>query len=493
MATSLREPVAGNEGAGGAGGSSESGPGGFYGEPAPAAFALPFQGWLLLADAVAESTPQTADVMTAAAYLAQSALEERLPELIDEIRDVLTGSGFASGAVEGLRSALLSNRLAFSLEAVVDELAGIYADLGEENHLRSGDSPLQLADAAIDAFLDTELAGPDARTVYTDMAAQVKQQYRKPRWWASCSLDLPSVLDQPPIHCARRGFRRGSDRLVAVEWTYRMRALTGFDGNVTGQGPVGTVAAGGGYRDSIDELRPKYYLDTLLAPSTGLAFGLSLSEGRGWRWADKVARALDRQRTNIAGKVGQHVQDARAKIDTLLTAAQIPAYVIHPVIGLMVSAAHVLVDFISNFLVKSLRTVNLTSWAIWHTAVMGRARVPISVFTLSSPDRDNPELHYIRSGQDGFTASDDYGAYEGYMDQARFMIGTSEPPDAEFDPGFFDLAERTRRPLTWLDPMRPNGGFRILVPHRAPGSKASYASALRVDVGLEEMPDVYSI
>ena len=88
--------------------------------------------WLALADAVADAAPHTAELMTAAAYLAQSALEERLPDLIRQLSDVLTGSGFSSGAVEGVRSALLANRLAFTPEAVTDELVSLYADLGED-------------------------------------------------------------------------------------------------------------------------------------------------------------------------------------------------------------------------------------------------------------------------------------------------------------------------------------------------------------------------
>ncbi len=495
MTTSEPELALSDEGAGGAAGSSNSGS--VYGEPAPAVFALPFLGWLALADAVAQTEPGTAEMMTAAAYLAQSALEERLPELIRQLGDVLTGSGFSSGAVEGVGSALLANRLAFTPEALADELAGLYSDLGQEHRLRlrrgRGDGTLLLADAAIEGFLDSDLAGPEARSVYNDMAGRARR-YIKPHWWASCSLDLPAVLAQPPIHCARPGFKVG-DRLVAREWTYRGRVLTGFDGQVAGRGPVGLVTAGGGYRDSIDSPNPQYYWDTLNAPSSGLAFGLSLSEGRAWRWADKVAGALEGQRENIEAKVGQEVQGAQARINDLLAAAQLPAYLLHPVIGLMVTAARAVVELISNFLVKSLGDKSLTSCAIWHTAVMGRRRVPISVFTLSLPGKSNP-LHYVRSGQDHsarFTASDDYGADPGYLDRARFMIGASKPPDAEFDAGFFDLSERSGRPLAWRDPRKPNGGFRILVPHRAPGTKASYVSALRVDVGLEQRPEMFHL
>lgn len=481
-------------GAGGSGGLSGTDSGAFHGEPAPAVFALPFQGWLALADAVADTAPDTADLMTAAAYLAQSALEERLPGLVHQLSDVLTGSGFSSGAVEGVCSALLANQLAFTPEAVTDELASLYSDLDDDHPLRRGDGPLQMADAAIEAFLDSDLAGPDAHTVYDDTAARVKQCVQ-PHWWASCSLDLPSVLAQPPIRCARPGFRV-SDQLIAREWTYRGRVLTGFKGSVKGRGPVGTVTAKGGYRDSIDSVKPQYYWDTLNTPSSGLAFGLSLSEGRAWPWADKVSRALNGRRTNIVAKIGQEVRGAQTRIGDLLTAAQVPAYFLHPVMGLMVTAARVVAELISGFLVKSLGDKNLTNWAIWHTAVMGQDRVPISVFTLSLPGENTPELHYVRSSQapsGGFTASDDYGADPGFLDHARFMIGASELPATEFDNVFFDLTERTGKPLTWRDPLKPNGGFRILVPHRARGTKASYVSALRVDVRLEERPKVFQL
>ena len=71
------------------------------------------------------------------------------------------------------------------------------------------------------------------------------------------------------------------------------------------------------------------------------------------------------------------------------------------------------------------------------------------------------------------------------------MIGASVLPYGEFNDAFFDLTDCSRQPLVWREPMKTNGGFRILVPHRASGTKASYVSALRVDVQLEEHPKVY--
>ena len=493
MGTTTLERVSG-EGAGGTGGPSGSNSGSFYGEPAPAVFARPFLGWLALADAVADTAPDTAELMTAAAYLAQSALEERLPDLIGPLSDVLANSGFSSGAVEGVRSALLANRLAFTPQAVTDELVSLYADLGEEHQLRSGDGPLQLVEAAIEGFLDSDLAGPNARTVYDNMADRAAQ-YRHPHWWASCSLDLPSVLGtaKPPIYCARPGWHRRLDRLAALEWTYRGTVSTGFNGELAGRGPVGVVTAGGGYRDSIDDLKLNRYWDTLSVPSTGLAFGLSLSEGLALRWASKVAKALEGRRADIEGIIGKQVGGARARIDTLLAAAKIGTFFIHPVVGLMVTAAHAVVEAIFDCLVKTLSVKNLTTWGIWHTAVMGQRHVPISVFTLSSPGAGTPGLQYLRAGKDPaeLIASDDYGADPGYLSQARFMIGASELPHGQFNDAFFDLTDRSRQPLVWREPMTTNGGFRILVPHRASGTKASYVSALRVDVQLEERPEQF--
>ena len=82
MSTSTQERAVSGEGAGGTEGSSRFNAGSFYGEPPSAVFARPFLGWLALADAVADTDPDTAELMTAGAYLAQSALEERLPGLI---------------------------------------------------------------------------------------------------------------------------------------------------------------------------------------------------------------------------------------------------------------------------------------------------------------------------------------------------------------------------------------------------------------------------
>jgi hypothetical protein len=257
---------------------------------------------------------------------------------------------------------------------------------------------------------------------------------------------------------------------------------------------VGEVTAGGGYRSSIDYTHPNYYWDTLAVPSSGLAFALSLSEGRSWRWANKVAKAIDGRRTEIGAIVGKQVQGARADIDTLLTAAKLPAFLLHPVVGLMVTAAQAVAQVICAVLVKTLSDKSLTTWAIWHTAVMGQRKVPISVFTLSLPGADTPGLQYLNPGQDPsaeLTASDNYPVYPVFKRQARFMIGASEPPYGQFNDALFDLTDRSAQPpqpLAWREPLETNSGFRILVPHRAPGTKASYVSALRVDVKLETGP-----
>jgi len=465
-----------------------SGSGGLDASPPPAVFAVPFLGWLALADAVGETAPAIAELMTVAAYLARSALEERIPSLIGSLGDLLTTSGFSSGAVDDVHVALLADRLAFKSQAVTEELAACHADLGEEGQLLSGDEPL--VEAVIAAFLDSDVAGPDARAVYDEMAARAAQ-YSKPHWWASCSLDLPSVLGagQPPIHCEQPRFRF-SDRLVALEWTYGGRTFTGFDGKVTGRGPVGTVDAGG-YRDSIDQNRVNYYWNTLDIPSTAQAFRLDLSDGRTWRWANRVARFLDGQGANIRAIMASEVHVAQVKINDLLTAAKFPAQIIHPLLGLMVSAAQALFQVVSKVLVKSLSDRSLTTWAIWHTAVMGHQAVPISVFMLAQPGEATAGLQELTHGGDGsseLTASDDYDADPVFLRKARFMIGESELPRDEFDNGLFKLTARTRQPVAWREPHLDRGGFRILVPHRAPGTKASYVSALRVDVQVGERP-----
>jgi len=436
--------------------------------------------------------------MTAAAYLAQSALEERLPDLIGPLGQLLIASGFSSGAVDSVHSALLADRLAYTPVAVTNELAALYADLGEERQRLTGADPLQLVEAAIGGFLDSDRVGPDARATYEDMAGRVTKTTR-PRWRAACSLDLPSVLGtgKLPIYCAQPG-HRFSNGLVALEWTYGDTLSTGFKGKVAGRGQVGEVTDGGGYRNSIDEARPNYYWDTLAVPSSGLAFALSLSEGRSWRWANKVAEAIAGGRTEIRGIVGKQVQGARADIDTLLTAAKLPAFLLHPIVGLMVTAAQAVAQAVCAALVKTLSDKSLTTWAIWHTAVMGQRKVPISVFTLSVPGADTtPGLQYLNPHQDRsaeLTASDNYPEYPVFMRQARFMIGASEPPYGEFNDALFDLTDRSAQPpqpLAWREPLETNSGFRILVPHRAPGTKASYVSALRVDVKLEQGPAHY--
>jgi len=179
--------------------------------------------------------------------------------------------------------------------------------------------------------------------------------------------------------------------------------------------------------------------------------------------------------------------------------------VVHPLLPLIAVAAKAVVDFVITKVVDMFSETTLTTWMIWHTAIMGSAQVPISVFTLSNSDWGAPGLCRVAQGLNGQPIADNDYQYKPFLERrARFMIGGSSMTPHQFDDRYLALVAASGRPLAWQEPLETNSGLRLLLPHLdrqhasnraglvedphsqlAAKSKASYISAIRAEIHPE--------
>jgi hypothetical protein len=188
----------------------------------------PFAGAIAFADLVAETQSEVGGILAGVAYIAQAAVEEQIPSIAAEIKEVLGPSLSEAGrddcdiAVDELRSGnlpLTAEAIGAQIRAAFGETVTAFAD------------PNRLTDAAIEAFLDSELASAHdghARfeKVKEDVDKIIADTKRKPRWVAFSSLELPSVLDNhAPIYCTRV---KGARHLDALEYTSERQEYNAF-------------------------------------------------------------------------------------------------------------------------------------------------------------------------------------------------------------------------------------------------------------------------
>jgi hypothetical protein len=459
------------------------------------AAATPFDGLLAFADVLSENDPVLADVFVGGAQLAQAVLEEQLPTLLGDVGKLL---GMSRSGIDNLTAALGANTLPFTPEALASDLADAAAEVTKIDPalLAGDDNGRRFIGAAIQGFVDSPQTPDDSRSQY-DRAIDWIQEHATPgafHWRASCALERPSVLGGiTPIRCAATAHRwRGGDRISAMEWTYGRRIFPGFEGTVRTPGPVGAIGPGGGYQKFIDDDHPGYYWDTIDAGTGGWVFALYFTEGARIRLPWKLCATLDAKQPQIDNLIGQQIDRDRGRIQDLLVgvgeaaglSAGVALSAAHPVIPLMAAAAKALVRPVLAQFVKLNSDVNLTTWTIWHTTLLETRRgVPVSIFTIARSDQETPGLCRLKTDAAGQPiADDDYQYDPNIRRQARFMIGHTTLGSPNFDPRYFDLVADKGQPLAWREPLETNSGLRILVPHQAGGSKASYVSALRADV-----------
>jgi hypothetical protein len=456
---------------------------------------LPFEGWAAFADVVSESNPELAGLMAVSADIARAVVEEHSVSFLDQLGGEL---GLSDSALAGIRAEVLAHRLALTPQALSAELAAIFTQVpGDDIQSFTGEDGLRLIGAAIRAFLDSPRAPAPANELYEATLQQVKERAVHPalHWRAACSLEPPGRLGTQPIHCVRLGHPFWDDRLTAVELPYGQAVIESFSGKVEAPGAVG-VGPHGSSEFPIDE-DPIYvskYFDTIRAPTRAWSYTLHMTEGPGYRRASRLAGVLRAHSDEISDLVRMQVERTKDRVESYIKeagnaaggAAAVLATALAPcVIPLAAAAAKAVVTLMVSKLVTVLKEKNHTAWTIWHTTVMAAERVPISIFTLACPGQLSPGLCRLKTDpHQPPSADENYEFDPNERRQARFMVGPSKETKTQIDQDYFDLAAKMGQPIAWQEPYETNSGFRVLLPHRAQESKASYVSAISADVRL---------
>jgi hypothetical protein len=429
--------------------------------------------------------------------------------VIDRVAAIL---GLSSSGREDLSATLRSDNLELTAEAAAELFL---ADPTEEiRALQESAGPYACTDAAIAGLLATRLGSPGASIYEQTQRALSEHQPHTDfvHWRATCSLDLPKVLDggQQPIYCIRRGHQGFGTRLKALEYTYYPQVKSGFDGAVSDSGAV----VGSGYRNDIDTPLPNEFFQSFepLNEGQGWLYALYLFEGTQSKLVAKAVSLLPGQRRKLKDLISQHADSSKHRFGSVLSSLGVPAAMINPVLGLITLAAQQLVTVVVDFLVKRFSETRLTPWTIWHTVLMGSAQVPISIFTIAGREATTPPLcRLVKDSAGQWIPDDKYGGYmAAQQGGCRFMVGETQLPTAGIDATVFDLAATTGQPLAWQEPLQSRGGFRILLPHMnrtldprgdqplgndryknlAAKSEIMYISALRADVHLDFDPAI---
>lgn len=453
--------------------------------------AQPFDGWIALADVVSDTSPTLADLMVALSDAARIAVEDQIPGLVESL---MNRFGLSSAGYEGTVAELRANAIPLNAETAVRNLAASYALLSDEQtDIAEGiaESENGLADAVISEFRKTARLDEGDELFNTTLDA-VKELYGTPQVLleASCSLEQPSGLGVSPIYCAHLAHPNMKDRITAAEYTYGTSIESSFDGNIEHEGSV----VHRGYRPDINEPHLQYFWSTIAPPVRSWAYTLHLNEGPKFRLRSMASaqEILMAHRDDIGKAVQSAVKNSSDRIEGLAkptlqslmgvagAAAAIPF--IHTLIPLAAAAAAAVVKFIVDKIVKATNGGNLTTWTIGHTVVTGSEWVPLSIFTLAHSGP--PGLCRLTFDTTGKPQASDYAVYPDEFRRARFMLGWTNDPKAQFDPAYFGLVAKTGRPLAWREPWEDKSGFRILLPHTRIGSGAMYVTAVRADVRL---------
>ena len=448
------------------------------------AFAEPFQGWMTWADAIAQDAPGIGSLMRLVAQLYRAALEAQAPEYLAGVWEILRSAGIPDRAIHQLADSFLGDVLPVSTDALAEELGSALQDLQPyEREFIDNQRETALVDAATTVFMEGFANTPNSRYSYDALQQWLRNLQSEPKWWVAASVELPSVLGprQHSIFCAKPGHRRG-DRIAVVERTYLGDIVSSLDATVEGRGLVDSE-----YRENIDTLKPHMFWDNVRA-TTGMVYAVQMIESRRNRALRWLGNRLDSNSSQIKDELGKLVDEAKKDVDTALKRSEVPEFIAHSVVGLLVTVARALIERIRRLLARAFADESLTTWMMWHMVALGTNKLPISTFTLTRDGMPGRGLCFFtedpeRPGQ--LFVSNDYESDPGIQRRARFMIGPSEMPDPAFDDRLWDAVADANSAIPWTDPMNDRKGFRVLVPQTADRSAASYVTALRVDLQFQ--------
>jgi GntR family transcriptional regulator len=466
----------------------------------PPLVAQAFAGWELMAEAVAETNPPLASLMSSGALLARAAFEEYVPGLLDELAGILRNGGLARSASDDLLGELAQRlwepRCPFSWQwmlvqhqEAVDEFS---AELPET--LRSEGSLWQMANTAIRRGLEPESAeSPEP--------VEPPQEEAPGEWRIISTLERPSKIGQTgSLFCCRpqRGWR---PHVRLEETTYQQITRTSESSKPVERNQW-VVLAGENGRD-FDRREPPEFAVGLQNPP-GFAKALNTGE-----FVSSAAYFLqldvNKHRQEMVGRfIEQHEQAIRTTAGVALNAAAslIPAGLPLVAVGALNMIPDLIIKTIQAILNRGIAATTLPSWLVQHTVMKVGRQPPTSAVLLHSEELPNDTLVGAQTINGIMQVMDDYGDFRvpQLWPRGRILHGATEPEAADADlpmvvpANLWTWVDVNRRPLVWSDSWEsgrpPTHGFRVLLPFSPLSSGKTgkqpkgphYVAALRVEV-----------
>jgi hypothetical protein len=467
----------------------------------PSLVAQVFEGWEVMAEAVAETDVPLASAMSTGALLARAAFEEQVPKLLDDLAESLRYGGLARSASDDLLGELARRlwepRCPFSTEWMLSQhqkaVDDYTADLPET--LRSERSLLQRANAAIRRAFEPESA--ESRE-----PVEPPEKKAPGEWRIISTVERPGKIGRPgSLLCLKP--QPGwfvQQRVRLEETTYQ-----GITRTSTAKKPIESgrwVALAEDGRD-FEAREPSEYAIGLHNPPafarslgldefvSGAAYFLQLDVG-------EQRQAMVRQ------FIDQNEKAIRATAQVAISAAValIPGALPLVPLGAVGVIQDLIIGTIRAILNRRIAATILPSWLVQHTVIHVGRQPPTSAVLLHSEEQPNVTLVGAQAIDGTMQVARDYGEFPvpQLWPRGRILNGATEPgaPDADLPmvvpADLWNWVDAHRRPLVWSDSWEsgqpPTHGFRVLLPFSPlPSSRTGkqpkgphYVAALRVEV-----------
>jgi hypothetical protein len=470
----------------------------------PSLVAQAFEGWELMADAVAETDAPLASVMSSGALLARAAFEEYVPGLLDELAVILRSDGLTRSASDDLRSELARRlwepRCPFSFEWMLAEhqkaVDDFTANLPETQR---SERLWQMVNAAIRRGLEPESAEPPE---------PVEPPEEPPGEWRIIStLERPSKIGQAgSLFCCtpQWGWRR---HVRLEETTYHRITRTSWPSKPFKRDEW-VVLAGEGGRDFDRREPPEFPVGLHIPPE--LAEALKRDETVSSA-AYFLQLDIGRHRKEIVGQfIEQHKQAIRATADAAINGAAslIPGGQVLVPLGVLPIISDLVIRTIQTILNRRIAATILPSWVVQHTVIKVGRQPPTSAVLLHSEEQPDLTLVGAQTINGTMQVERDYGDFgvPQLWPRGRILHGATQPEAADaalpmiVPADLWTWVDVNRSPLVWSDSWEsgrpPTHGFRVLLPFSpsppTPTAKQPkgphYVVALRVEVYYRALP-----
>jgi hypothetical protein len=464
------------------------------GEPeqaGPSLIAQVLEGWELMAEAVAETDPDLASLMSSGTLVARAAIEQAIPTFIAQLRYFLASTELAPAFQEELIGELSRSISNPPCPFTLDWLA--------ERH-----------EQAVNAFTSDQsipengtrdfLAAAVSTAIRSAFDHDTPQPSADQEWRIIATLEQPDNIGHSgSLFCAAssKGLRKNV-RLEEVNYqdtSYRSRP----SGNVENRQWVSLADSSGlGFPRDFGVRETAGFAKTIRENPDGAAYLLQLNLGG--RLAPLAQEFIEAHEQEILGLAQTLIVPVKALVPHL---ALVPSQVFEAVPKLLVWT-------IKNIITKRVGDRTVPSWVIYHTVLRPDGHAPTSVVLLRSPEQKKA----AKATLVGTTCIDgemrETVDYEDFpvvdlWPRGRFIDGATLPENATADVPV-EVPERiwnwvadNGRPLVWSDCWEdgqvPTHAFRVLVPFaRLPADglrgffqgkqrkTQAYVVALRVEV-----------